>query len=68
MYTVKTISVSGFMDSNREIKIDLSPDANFIIGRNGTGKTTFINLINAALSADGQALLDLKFSKITFLL
>jgi predicted ATPase len=66
MYTVKTISVSGFMDSNREIKIDLSPDANFIIGRNGTGKTTFINLINAALSADGQALLDLKFSKITF--
>ncbi|WP_447758170.1 AAA family ATPase [Aeromonas veronii] len=41
---------------------------NYIIGTNGTGKTTIINLIAAALTADHQKLDKIDFSKIEVIL
>lgn len=56
------------MGQERIIKISLDKQANFIIGRNGTGKTTFINLINACLSADIEILEKIKFTRTTITL
>lgn len=39
-------------------------DVNIIIGKNGTGKTTFMNILNAVLSADTAALLDNEFKEV----
>jgi len=47
-------------------KVDLSlhPSVNFLIGPNGSGKTTIINLIVAALTADFRPLVQIPFSTI----
>lgn len=51
MHKIQRIEVHGFRGAN-SVDMQLNPDVNFLIGRNGTGKTTFINLINAILNAD----------------
>lgn len=66
MYKLKTIELVGFRGQSTLIKLHLNDDANFLIGRNGTGKTTLINLIHAALSADAQALKEARFDSMEF--
>ncbi|AQT68036.1 hemin importer ATP-binding subunit [Anaerohalosphaera lusitana] len=46
-------------------KFDFFQDVTFLIGVNGSGKTTIINLIAAALSADFQTLDRIHFDSIT---
>lgn len=48
----------------KDINIALRPDVNFLIGRNGTGKTTVINAIAAALTADFPALDRIPFKRL----
>lgn len=67
MHRLERIVVRGFRGQARPIELDLQADANFIIGRNGTGKTTLINLIHAALSIDLPALRDGAFDRIEFI-
>lgn len=55
--------VSGFQGS-RKFEINFSRSANFLIGKNGCGKTTLINLINAGLSGDAQSLFRIRFSEL----
>lgn len=62
-YLVKTVEVYGFQH-NRDIKVPLRPDVNFIIGRNGTGKTSFIRLLHACLSLDLEELSQIQFAHI----
>ena len=50
-YIVKQVSVTGFQGS-RNIELNIRPDFNFIIGRNGTGKTTFVRLLHSCLSLE----------------
>jgi len=66
MEYIENISIKGFRNSNCDITMDLNPDVNFIIGRNGTGKTTFINLINAGLSSDIKQLCETYFEEMSF--
>ena len=47
------------------VELSLHRDINFLIGPNGSGKTTIINLVVAALSADVNALLEIPFRSIT---
>ena len=63
MNQIDRVEISGFW-GNREIFIDFHPDVNFFIGVNGSGKTTVINIIAAALSADYTNLDRLPFKKI----
>lgn len=63
MYHVDAIRVTGFWGRYR-IETKLRPDVTFLIGENGTGKTTLINLIAAALSADFLTLDKLSFQSI----
>ncbi|WP_137128389.1 AAA family ATPase [Roseomonas sp. HF4] len=64
MHTIEKIDVEGFWDSySFPVKID--QNVAFFIGQNGTGKTTLINLIASALTADFRTLDRLPFRKIT---
>ena len=67
MHRLERIVVRGFRGQARPIELDLKPDANFLIGRNGTGKTTLINLVHAALSLDLPALRESAFDRIDFI-
>jgi ABC-type lipoprotein export system ATPase subunit len=68
VYHIKTIEITGFRGQSKKIRLDLHPEANFLIGRNGAGKTTLINLINACLAVNVDALIRSVFEsvKITF--
>ena len=57
-------SIYGLWGLDEEIHIPLDRKFNFLIGRNGTGKTTVINLIAAALTADFERLDKTQFSRI----
>jgi len=63
MNKIDRVEIIGFW-GDREIAIDFYSDVNFLIGVNGSGKTTVINLIAAALSADFTTLDRLPFEKL----
>jgi energy-coupling factor transporter ATP-binding protein EcfA2 len=48
----------------KDISISMREDVNFLIGRNGSGKTTVINAIAAALTADFQTLDRIPFKSL----
>jgi recombinational DNA repair ATPase RecF len=64
MHHIQKIEIEGFWDTHN-LKMKIHPDVNFFIGSNGTGKTTLINLIAAALTADLATLIRIPFKKIT---
>lgn len=63
MHYVDSISVTGFW-GRHSFSTQLDPQVTFFIGENGTGKTTLINLIAAALAADFLTLDKLSFESI----
>lgn len=48
--------------------ISFNPDVNILIGPNGSGKTTILNLIRFVLTVDISALVDTEFEKVTLTL
>jgi ABC-type cobalamin/Fe3+-siderophores transport system ATPase subunit len=64
---IKSVNIDGFWGKFRA-SANIFSDVTIFIGLNGTGKTTFINLIVAALSADFQQLDSLQFSVIKIIL
>lgn len=67
MYLISNVSIEGFWDSYN-FSVDIDPHVTFFIGQNGTGKTTFINLLAAALTADFRTLDRMPFKKIAIAL
>ncbi|HDZ78152.1 MAG TPA: AAA family ATPase [Gammaproteobacteria bacterium] len=63
MNKIDRVEIAGFW-GNRELAIDFFSDVNFFIGVNGSGKTTVINIIAAALAADFPTLDRLPFKTI----
>lgn len=55
--------VDGFQGV-RTFAIPFSRNANFLIGKNGCGKTTLINLINAGLCGDAATLFRIRFREL----
>ena len=49
----------GYLDMN----LIFEPDVNILIGPNGSGKTTVLNLLHSILSADLRSVLDVKFEQ-----
>ncbi len=62
-YLIKA-SIAGLWGLPKTIEIPLDRKFNFIIGKNGTGKTTVINLLAAVLTADFERLDKITFSKV----
>jgi len=61
MNILRRIAVFGLW-GEQNLAFDVHRDINFLIGENGTGKTTVINLIAAILTADIPTLSRLSFS------
>jgi predicted ATPase len=63
MFKVKTISIDGFW-LTKHASSTFQEDVNIIIGKNGTGKTTFMNILHAVLAVDMDALYDNVFRSV----
>ena len=48
MSKIRTIYISKFW-GDKDFQIGLNPDTNFLIGPNGTGKTTIISILTSTL-------------------
>lgn len=68
MFKIKSIEISGFWQSKRTANTTFRDDVNIIIGKNGTGKTTFMNIVHAVLAVDGDALFENPFKSVTLTL
>lgn len=64
MHLISNVSIEGFWETY-DFNVPIDPNVTFFIGQNGTGKTTFINLLAAALTADFRTLDRMPFKKIT---
>ena len=59
----KKVKISGFWGEHT-LNADFDNDVNVIIGRNGTGKTTFMNILHAVLTVDVDWLDDFEFNLV----
>lgn len=65
MHIVKSFTIEKLWGTAPTIHVNLDEQFNFLIGRNGTGKTTVINLLAAVLTADFERLDRIDFEKVT---
>jgi len=63
MRKIKKVKINGFW-GDKSVKLEFNDNINFLIGVNGSGKTTIINLIAACLNADFSTLDKIEFNKI----
>jgi len=63
MFIIKRIQIDGFWGASK-IDVSLNDDVNIFIGVNGSGKTTFINLVESTLSGDIPRLSTYRFKTI----
>jgi predicted ATPase len=64
VHHIAKVAIEGFWETH-SIDLRLFPEVTFLIGPNGTGKTTLINLLAAALTADFRTLDQIPFKKMT---
>jgi ATPase subunit of ABC transporter with duplicated ATPase domains len=67
MHHIANVAIDGFWETH-SVELRLFPEVTFLIGQNGTGKTTLINLLAAALTADFRTLDRIPFQKIVIYL
>lgn len=63
MYKIKNITIDNFW-GRQKVTAKFDPDVNIFIGKNGTGKTTLINFLEAVLNADIYLLNNLEFNRV----
>lgn len=63
MRKIKSVVIENFW-GDKTVTLNFNDNINFLIGVNGSGKTTIINLIAASLNADFSTLDKVQFSKI----
>lgn len=63
MYRIDKVVINSFW-GDKTVTLKFKKDVNFLIGVNGSGKTTIINLIAATLNADFATLDRFQFKKI----
>lgn len=68
MNTLERVVIEGLWGDSRPLVLSFDRRFNFIIGQNGTGKTTVINLLAAVLTPDFERLDRIPFSRVTITL
>ncbi len=63
LHIIDSVKIEGFW-GNKTLEFNLHDDVNFLIGENGSGKTTVINLVVAVLNVRIRELINLEFSEI----
>ncbi|WLH16135.1 AAA family ATPase [Pseudomonas simiae] len=63
MYKITEVKISGFWGSYTA-HLKFGNDVNIVIGKNGTGKTTFMNILSAVLTVDSVALDENDFTEV----
>ncbi|WP_028023360.1 ATP-binding protein [Enterovibrio calviensis] len=63
MFKIKYIKISGFWGEHT-LESEFNNSVNVIIGRNGTGKTTFMSILHAVLTVDIEWLYDFEFKEV----
>jgi len=64
---IERVTITGFW-GDKTIEMRFRQSRNFIIGVNGSGKTTFIDLLSAALRMDFETLTKIDFEEISIVL
>lgn len=67
MPIIESISIEGFW-GNHDVFVGFDPEVNFLVGVNGSGKTTVIDMLASALQCDEEALDRLPFKKLEIVL
>jgi predicted ATP-dependent endonuclease of OLD family len=67
MYKIHSVQIDNFWH-RFNASGEFNQDVNIIIGRNGTGKTTFMNILHAALSVDIDGISDNDFDSVVIVL
>lgn len=62
---IRSISIEGlFGEENKNTVIDFNEDLTILVGKNGSGKTTILNILNAIFNSSYYDLLRYTFNKI----
>ena len=61
MFKVEKVEIDGFWH-RFDVRCEFNEDVNIIIGRNGTGKTTFMNILHSVLTVDLNGLSENEFN------
>jgi len=64
MYKILEVTIDGFW-SEFKVHGTFKDDVNIVIGKNGSGKTTFMNILHAVLAVDIDALYENDFQVVT---
>jgi len=67
MYTISEINIKDFRDG-QDVSILTNSNVNILVGRNGTGKTRLLDILNAVFSVDTTKLRELRFKKLSIVL
>lgn len=62
-YKIKRVKIDGFWH-RFDAECDFNLDVNIIIGKNGSGKTTFMNILHAILAVDIDGIRDNDFDSV----
>ncbi|TCN90540.1 AAA family ATPase [Shewanella fodinae] len=64
MFKIEQVAIDGFW-YRFNTHCEFNKNVNIIIGRNGSGKTTFMNILHAILKVDFEALMENDFESTT---
>ena len=67
MLKIENVKIEGFWH-RVQAECGFTDQVNIIVGRNGSGKTTFMNILHAVLSVDMEGLSDNDFDAVTITL
>lgn len=67
MFKLHSVKINGFWQ-RFSAECNFYSDVNIIIGKNGTGKTTFMNILQAVLTVDIDEMLNNEFDSIEIIL
>lgn len=67
MYKIHSVQIDNFWH-RFNASCQFNEDVNIIIGRNGTGKTTFMNILHAVLSVDMDGISANDFESVSIFL